>query len=317
MRNMVTGVVSVDPPRDLHRSEGAPRMQIGALYPQRELPADPQALRDFACGIEQLGFDYLVLNDHVIGAVGEDRNPPLTGPYRETDRFHDPLVAFAHLAALTERLEFCTGVMILPQRQTVLVARQAADVDLLSGGRFSLGVGTGWNYVEYDALGQDFARRGDRLTEQIDLLRQLWSGDVVDFQGEFDRVDRAALAPAPSSMIPILCGGMSAPAYRRGAKQADGFIFMGALDELALPGWSQVQSLMEQDGRSTDGFRSEYYATRADYGGLAVPDVVRTHDTWEERGGTHLSVKTMQMGFSTVTSHLQHLEKVAEALGRG
>ena len=291
-------------------------MQIGALYPQRELPGSPHALREFTHAIEELGFDFLVLNDHVLGAVEEDRDPPLTGPYRETDRFHDPLVAFAHLAALTDRLEFCTGVLVLPQRQTVLVARQAADVDLLSDGRFSLGVGTGWNTVEYESLGMDFATRGDRLTEQIDLLRRLWSGDVVDFHGKYHRVDRAALAPAPGLSIPILCGGMSTPAYRRGAKHADGFIFMGALDEFALPGWREVREFMEDDGRSTEGFRAEYYATRPDYGGLAISDLPRTRDTWEENGGTHLSVKTMGMGFTTVNAHLQHLEKVAAGLGR-
>ena len=289
-------------------------MRIGVLYPQRELPPDPHALADFARSVEELGYDYLVMNDHVIGAVGEDRNPPLTGPYRETDPFHDPLIAFSHLAALTTKLEFCTGVMILPQRQTVLVARQAADLDLLSGGRFSLGVGTGWNPVEYQALGMDFGSRGDRLTEQIDLLRRLWSGVVVDYQGKHHRVDRAALVPPPAGEIPLLCGGMSAPAYRRAAKCADGFIFMGALHDITLPAWRGLRGLLEREERDVDGFRAEYYATRADFGGLNTSDLLSELETWEANGGTHACVKTMGMGFTSVGAHLQHLENVAALL---
>ena len=291
-------------------------MRIGVLYPQRELPRDPLALVEFARSVEELGFDYLVMNDHVVGAVGADRDPPLTGPYRETDPFHDPLIAFAHLAALTRTLEFCTGVMILPQRQTVLVARQAADLDLLSGGRFSLGVGTGWNPVEYEALGVDFKSRGARLTEQIDLLRRLWSGEVVDFQGTHHRVDRAALVPAPSSSIPILCGGMSTPAYRRGAKLGDGFIFMGALQDITLPAWRELRVLLEREERDVASFRAEYYATRADFGGLSASDLVSEVETWEANGGTHVSIKTMGMGFATVDAHLLHLEKLGGSLGR-
>jgi probable F420-dependent oxidoreductase len=289
-------------------------MQIGALYPQRELPRDPRSLVDFAVAVEQMGLDYLVMNDHVVGAVGEDRDPPLTGPYRETDPFHDPLIAFAHLAALTEKLEFCTGVMILPQRQTVLVARQAADLALLSGDRFSLGVGTGWNPVEYEALGMDFGSRGDRLTEQIDLLRRLWSGEVVDYEGKHHRVDRAALVPAPASSIPILCGGISRPAYRRAAKHGDGFIFMGALHEITLPAWRELRESLESEGRDVEGFRAEYYATRADFAGLSTSDLLSTLQTWEANGGTHACVKTMGMGFTTMVAHLQHLEKVAGLL---
>ena len=291
-------------------------MRIGALYPQRELPRDPRSLVDFARSIEELGYDYLVLNDHVVGAVGEDRDPPLTGPYRETDPFHDPLIAFAHLAGITTRLEFCTGVMILPQRQTVLVARQAADLDLLSGGRFALGVGVGWNPVEYEALGMDFRRRGERLTEQIDLLRRLWSGEVVDFDGKHHRVDRAALVPAPSRSIPILCGGMSAPAYRRAAEVGDGFIFMGALHDVTLPAWRELQDELVRNDRGAEGFRAEYYATRADFGGLSNADLVGELEAWEANGGTHACVKTMGLGFTTVDAHVDHLEKAAAALGR-
>ena len=150
---------------------------------------------------------------------------PLTGPYTEHDPFHDPFVMFAYLAGITERIGFATGVLILPQRQTALVARQATDVDLLSGGRLRLGVGVGWNHVEYEALGQDFRTRGAREEEQIELLRRLFTEPVVDFSGRFDRVDRAALVPKPARSIPIWLGGFGEVAFDRAARLADGFIF--------------------------------------------------------------------------------------------
>src|SRR3984957_18542098 len=150
------------------------RPAIGVVYPQTELRGDPEAVRRIGRAVEDLGFDHLSAYDHVLGAVHADRNPPLTGPYTEHDPFHDPFVMFAYLAGITQRLQFVTGILILPQRQTVLVARQAADLDLLSGDRLRLGVGIGWNYVEYTALGQDFHARGKRLAEQVELLRRLW-----------------------------------------------------------------------------------------------------------------------------------------------
>ena len=182
-------------------------MQIGVVYPQTELRGDPDAVRRIGRAVEDLGFDHLLAYDHVLGAVHADRTPPLTGPYTEHDPFHDPFVMFAYLAGITERIGFATGILILPQRQTALVARQAADVDLLSGGRLRLGVGVGWNHVEYEALGQDFRTRGARQEEQIELLRRLFTEPVVDFSGRFDRVDRASLVPKPARPIPIWLGG--------------------------------------------------------------------------------------------------------------
>src|ERR671912_1635566 len=158
-------------------------MQIGVVYPQIELGGDPDAVRRIGRATEELGFDHLLAYDHVLGAVHEHRIPPLVGPYTEHDPFHDPLVMFAHLAAVTERIGFVTGILVLPQRQTALVARQAADVDLLSGGRLRLGVGIGWNHVEYEALGENFHTRGRRVTEKIAGMRKLWTEPVVNFQG--------------------------------------------------------------------------------------------------------------------------------------
>ena len=158
-------------------------MKIGVVYPQTELGGDPTAVRRIGKAVEDLGFDYLLAYDHVLGAEHADRTPPLPGPYTELDPFHDPFVMFGYLAGITERIGFATGVLVLPQRQTALVARQAADVDLLSGNRLRLGVGVGWNHVEYEALGQDFRTRGAREEEQIELLRRLFTEPVVDSRG--------------------------------------------------------------------------------------------------------------------------------------
>lgn len=180
------------------------------------------------------------------------------GPYTDKDPFHDPLVAFGYLAGITERIELVTGILILPQRQTALVAKQTTDVDLLSGGRLRLGVGTGWNYVEYDALGQSFATRGARLSEQIPYQRRLWSKSLISFEGRFDTMDRGSIIPRPKRPIPIYCGGFSEPAYKRAAKLADGFIFAASLAESVLPGWERVRQLLAEADRPVTDFGSHY-----------------------------------------------------------
>ena len=225
-------------------------MQIGAVYPQIELRGDPSGVRRLGLAVEELGFDYLLAYDHVLGAVHADRTPELTGPYTEHDPFHDPFVMFAYLAAITERLQFATGILILPQRPTALVARQAADLDLLSGGRLRLGVGIGWNHVEYEALGQHFRTRGARQEEQIRLLRRLFTEPVVDFSGRFDRIDRAALVPKPLRPIPIWLGGSSEPAYDRAARLADGFIFIGGDIDHTIGAWKRMRDRVRSLGRS-------------------------------------------------------------------
>src|SRR5580692_6895723 len=224
-------------------------MEIGVAYPQNELRGDPAAVGEFGRAVEDLGFDHILAYDHVLGAVHADRTPPLTGPYTERDPFHDPFVMFAYLAGVTERISFTTGILVLPQRQTALVARQATDVDLLSGGRLRLGVGIGWNHVEYEALGQDFHTRGARQEEQIELLRRLFTEPVVDFSGRFDRIDRAALMPKPEGLIPIWLGGSGEKAYDRAARLADGFIFFGDGVASAVDAFRHLQGLLGRHGR--------------------------------------------------------------------
>lgn len=285
-------------------------MDIGVVYPQIELGGDPAAARRLGQAVEALGFDHLLAYDHVLGAVHADRTPPLTGPYTEHDPFHDPFVLFAHLAALTDRLRFATGILILPQRQTALVARQAADVDLLSGGRLRLGVGVGWNPVEYDALGQDFRTRGSRQAEQIELLRRLWSEPVVDFAGRFDRVDRAALVPKPARSIPIWLGGYGDAARERAARLGDGFIFGGRAVDI-VDAWNQLRDRVTELGRSADDFGGDYLVLSR--GGL--DELVTKVERWREVGGTHVSIVTMGLGLRSVDAHLEYLQDVAVALG--
>jgi probable F420-dependent oxidoreductase len=232
------------------------------------------------------------------------------GPYTEHDPFHDPFVMFAHLAGITERIRFATGILILPQRQTALVARQAADVDLLSGGRLRLGVGVGWNHVEYEALGQDFHTRGARQEEQIGLLRRLFTESVVDFSGRFDRVDRASLLPKPARSIPIWLGGHGEVAFDRAARLADGFIFFGPGSDHVVDDWKRLRDRVGGLGRSVEDFGADYVVLSP--GG--VGDLTAEVDAWREAGGTHVSVITMGLGLDSVDAHIDYLASVADAL---
>jgi probable F420-dependent oxidoreductase len=285
-------------------------MRIGVVYPQTELNGDPGAVRRIGKAVEDLGFDYLLAYDHVLGAVHADRTPQLTGPYTENDPFHDPFVMFGYLAGITERLGFATGILVLPQRPTVLVARQAADVDLLSGGRLRLGVGVGWNPVEYEALGQDFRTRGVRQEEQIELLRRLFTEPVVDFSGRFDRVDRAALVPKPARSIPIWLGGSAEKAFDRAARLADGFIFFGAAGiDAAIDDWNRLRERVTGLGRSVDDFGAEYVSLSQ-----GVDNLTAETEAWLGAGGTHLSIATMGFGLDSADAHIDYIASAASAL---
>ena len=281
-------------------------MRIGLVYPQIELGGDPEAVRHIGVAAEELGFAHLLAYDHVLGAEHADREPPLGGPYTEADPFHEPLTMFAYLAGLTERLELVTGVLILPQRQTALVAKQAAEVDLYSKGRLRLGVGTGWNHVEYTALGEDFAVRGARQSEQIELLRRYWTEPLVRFEGKFDRVERANLLPLPKRSIPIWLGGFSEPAYRRAARLGDGFIFGGSVG-FAEKGWQRVQHHLEAADRPSSDFGRE-----VTLGGHPADELEGMIEAWDTLGGTHLSVASMGLGLEGTDAHLDFFAEVAK-----
>jgi probable F420-dependent oxidoreductase len=283
-------------------------MKIGVVFPQTEVSHDPAALPAIARAVEGLGYDSLLFYDHVVGAEHVDREPPLWGPYTQDDPFHDPFVAMSYAAAITSRIELATGVLILPQRQTVLVAQQAADVDLLSNGRLRLGVGVGWNWVEYDALGQQFATRGRRLDEQVPLLRRLWSESLVSFDGEFDRIERGCINPRPQRSIPVWFGGFGDAAFRRASRLGDGFSFAGDVTS-AIDGLRRVRNLLRQAGRDDAGFGRELILTRA----RTAADVVETAAEWNAEGGTHVSVVTMKLGLAGYRAHVDHLAGVKAA----
>ncbi|MET1754968.1 LLM class F420-dependent oxidoreductase [Novosphingobium sp. RD2P27] len=286
-------------------------MKLGLIYPHTELAGDPAAVRQIARAAEELGYDYLLSYDHVLGA-SHDREPKLRGPYTEHHPFHDPFVMFSHVAAITTRLELVTGVMILPQRQTALVARQAADVDLLSGGRLTLGVGTGWNYVEYDVLGEDFKSRGRRLDEQIAFLRALWRDPLLSFEGTFDNADRVALNPRPARPIPILLGGFAEVALRRAAKVGDGFIFAdGAADALAQ--FARLRELLADFGRNDEPFEARCNMLRD----KSPADVAARACRWAEAGGTHAAVNTTGMGLQSTEQHIHYAAEVMKAITVG
>lgn len=285
-------------------------MKVGVIYPQTELKGDPEAVRRIGLATEQLGFDHLLVYDHVVGA-SHDREPKLLGPYTEKDPFHDPFVMLSYLAAITSRIELVTGVIILPQRQTVLVARQAADVDLLSGERLRLGIGTGWNYVEYDALGVDFGTRGKRYGEQVELLRKLWSEPLVEFEGQFDRVDRAALLPRPRRPIPIWMGGYSDVALRRAARVGDGFIFADGLGD-SFKYAERLKGFLDEEGRSGGNFGLQCNMLRA----KTADEVVERTLRWRDIGGSHVGVNTMGKDLTTTEQHLAYIEQVAEAMDK-
>lgn len=286
-------------------------MNIGVVFPQTELGGDVAAVRAYGQAVSGLGFTHILAFDHVLGA-DPTVHAPWTGPYDVATTFHEPFVMFGFLAAITQ-LELVTGVVILPQRQTALAAKQAAEVDLLTSGRFRFGVGIGWNPVEYEALGQRFDRRGRRLEEQVELLRALWTTPSLTFSGEFHRVTGAGLAPLPVQRpIPIWMGGNSSAAHRRIGRMADGWfplIRPGADLDAAL---DTVRAAAVNAGRDPAAIGMEGQV-------IWDPDdlerFVRQVGKWSDAGATHLCVNTMGLGLASVDEHVVALEAVSSALG--
>ena len=284
-------------------------MQIGVVFPQTEIGPDAGAVRAYGQRVEELGFRHVLAYDHVVGAdpaVHQGWN----GPYDVHTTFHEPMVMFGYLAALTS-LELVSGIIILPQRQTALVAKQAAEVDLLTRGRFRLGIGLGWNAVEYEALGQDFTTRGRRAEEQVDLLRRLWTEPSVTYRGSFDTVTAAGLAPLPVQRpIPVWFGAQSERAYRRVGRLADGWFPQARpgpeLDEArrvveqAAVEAGRDPALLGMEGRVSWRDSQEKLAEHA--------------ASWRNARASHLSVNTMGSGLRTVEEHLAALEAAAEVL---
>lgn len=288
-------------------------IQIGVAYPTTEVAGDPDAIRKFCLAVEDMGYTHLMAYDHVVKCPHEGREPKLTGPYTDRDTFHDPFVLFGFAAAITTKLQFSTGVLVLPQRQTVLVAQQAADVDLLSRERLRLGVGIGWNYVEFEALGQNFKTRARRVEEQVEYLRKLWTTPILTFQGEFDRIDRAGINPRPRRQIPLWIGGHSEVAYERGARIGDGFVF-AASGEGAVEAWGRVQHHLRALGRDEAEFGRELLALFARNKQETVDHLKR----WRDAGGTHAGVPSMNKGLGgDIDAHIDYVADVKRMLDEG
>jgi probable F420-dependent oxidoreductase len=283
-------------------------MRIGVVFPQTEIGADAGAVRAYAEHVEGLGFTHLLAYDHVVGA-DPNVHAGWDGPYDLHNTFHEPLVTFGYLAAVTTSLELVTGILILPQRQTVLVAKQAAEVDLLSDGRLRLGVGLGWNAVEYEALGEDFSNRGKRSEEQVDLMRTLWTEQTVTYHGTYHQVTGAGLAPLPIQRpIPVWFGASSPRACRRAGRLGDGWFPMVG------PGPKLEQALQEVAQAATEVGRDPAQIAmegRVSWNGNA-DDLAAGLRAWANAGASHVSINTMGAGLASVDDHLRALTSAAE-----
>jgi probable F420-dependent oxidoreductase len=298
-------------------------VKLGAVFPQLEIGADPRVLARYACEVERIGFDSVVVYDHVLGADPQRPRAWGTwqGPYTYRDQFHEPFVLFGYFAAMTTRLELVTSVIIVPQRQAPLVAKQAAEVDVLTNGRLRLGVGSGWNRVEYDALGVDFETRGSRMEEQIALMRALWTTELVDFVGKWHRVEGAGLNPLPVQRpIPIWMGGGYDPVkkevrpgpLRRIARIADGWLtHVEEGDDRAI---NAFRELVKRAGRdeATVGLEARLNAFRI----LPEDEWPRAIEWWRWVGATHLEVSTMGRRLRSLDEHLEALRQFV-AMARG
>ncbi len=284
-------------------------MQLGVTFPQTEIGADPAAVRDFVQAAEGMGYDHMIVYDHVLGA-DTSHYPDWQGPYTHRHMFHEPFVLFGYLAAMTQRIELVTAVLIVGQRQTALVAKQAAEVDVLSGGRLRLGVGIGWNHVEYEALGENFHDRGKRSEEQIAVMRALWSQDVIDFHGRWHHISHAGINPRPVQQpIPLWLGGgrpgVDAVIERIG-RLADGWFPQFAPDATGRETLERMRTYARAAGRdpAAIGVEGRIRLTSG------TPDAwAQQAEDWSALGATHLSVNTMDAGLRTPTAHVAAIEQ--------
>jgi probable F420-dependent oxidoreductase len=283
-------------------------MKYGVVFPQTEIGNDPVAIKDYAQAAEDLGYDYLLAFDHVLGA-----NPNRPGgwkgrPYTYKDPFHEPFVLFGYRAGMTQRLELVTGVIILPQRQTVLVAKQAAAVDVLSGGRLRLGVGIGWNDVEYEGLGMEFHNRGRRAEEQVALLRQLWTDPLITFKGTYHTVNDAGLNPLPVQRpIPVWFGGWADAALHRIARIGDGWMSASRPpDDDMKATLEKLHGYLQEAGRDPKTFGFDPWIN---IDNQAPDDWARQAERWRELGATHVGINTMRAGLTSLQEHIEVIRR--------
>lgn len=284
-------------------------MRIGVVFPQTEIGNDPAVIRDYAQATEQVGYDHVLVFDHVLGAE-PGRFTQFRAPYTYQTPFHEPFVLFGFLAAATTRLELTTGVLILPQRQTALVAKQAAAVDVLSHGRLRLGVGIGWNHVEYESLGQDFHTRGRRIEEQISIMRRLWTEQLVTVDGRFDHIERAGIAPLPVQRpIPVWMGGVVEAVLQRVARTADGWFPQFRPGPQAADTVDRLRGYIRDAGRKPEDVGIEGRINLANTPEAEWPAAL---DGWRDLGATHVCVNTMNAGLASPQAHIDAIRRFHE-----
>jgi probable F420-dependent oxidoreductase len=283
-------------------------MHIGLVFPQTEFGHDPGALKAYAQTAEALGYSHILAYDHVLGA-NPDRPGGWSGPYTHRESFLEPFVLFSYMAGLTTALGFITGILILPQRETALVAKQAATLDAISGGRFRLGIGTGWNEVEYVALNQDFSTRGKRQEEQITVLRQLWTQELVTFKGRWHDIPDAGINPLPVQRpIPLWFGGHAEVVLERIARLGDGWLPGFRTAAAAADLLSRLDEYLAQNGRSRTDLGIE---PRLHWKDGAPDALAETMAGWRDAGATHISLNTMGAGLATPDDHLAAIRRFA------
>jgi probable F420-dependent oxidoreductase len=287
-------------------------MKLGVVFPQTEIGNDPSVVRDYAQAAEDLGYSHLLAFDHVVGGHPDRFREWRSPPYTHESQFHEPFVLFGYLAAATTRLGLVVGVLVLPQRQTALVAKQAAEVQSLSQGRLRLGVGIGWNFVEYEALNENFRNRGARIEEQIDVLRRLWSQDVVVFEGRFHRLNQVGINPRPAERIPIWVGGTADAVLRRTARLADGWFPQAAPGAELTEMLDRLRQYVREAGRPTEAVGVEGRLTIAQ---TPEADWGATVQAWRDLGADYLSVNTMRAGLGSPRAHIEFIRRFKEAVG--
>jgi probable F420-dependent oxidoreductase len=284
-------------------------MQIGVVFPQTEMPAEATTVRDYGQAAEALGYKHILAYDHVLGA-NPDRSGGWSGPYTYRDPFFEPFVLFSYLAGVTENMEFASGIFILPQRQTALFAKQAATLDVLCNGRLRIGIGIGWNAVEYEALNENFHTRGKRQEEQVAVLHELWTRPLVTLKGQWHSISDAGLNPLPVQQpIPIWFGGGADVVLERIAKMGDGWMPNLRSASGAAPYLELLDRYLAENGRSRAdiGIEPRIAWHRGD-----LDHLLRQKEEWQALGATHLSLNTMNAGFTTVDEHIEALRQFAE-----
>jgi probable F420-dependent oxidoreductase len=286
-------------------------MRFGVVFPQTEMGNDPAVIRDYAQAAEALGFHHILAFDHVLGAHPDRFEGRFRPPYTHLTPFHEPMVLFGYLAAVTTRIELTTGVIIAPQRQTALLAKQAAAVDVLSGGRMRLGIGIGWNHVEYEALGENFRNRGRRIEEQVALMRRLWTEELVDFAGKYHTIKQAGINPLPvRRSIPVWMGGGAEAVLQRIARIADGWFPQFRPGPQAAETLERLRGYIQEAGRKPGDVGIEGRISLFNTPEDAWADAITG---WRDLGATHLTVNTMNVNLPSPQAHIDTITRFAAA----